>query len=146
MSVEIHVFMQDLQVPEREQWQKAIEEAGFPIVLDPALDLRKDKGFSPTTYDGFASGFELYLEPAANYLNSYPEIQENVGTRDKCVSFRWGADTVRAAAAISAAAVLTTFTEGIYFDPETGRVFTSDAVFEGIYEDLSAIANEMESV
>lgn len=122
MTVEIHVFLQDLQVPEREQWQKAIEEAGFPIVLDPALDLRKDKGFSPTTYNGYASGFELYLEPAANYLNSHPEIRENVGTRDKCVSFRWPDDTVTAAAAITAAAVLTILTEGVYFDPEASRV------------------------
>lgn len=146
MSVEIHVFMQDLQVPGREQWQQAIDEAGFPIVLDLALDLRKDRGFSPTTYDGYASGFELYLEPASNYLNSYPEIRENVGTRDKCVSFRWPDDTVTAAAAISAAAVLTTLTEGVYFDPKANRVLTSDSVFEGIYEDLSALATALENV
>jgi hypothetical protein len=140
MSMEIHIFMEDSRVPSREAWQQAIEAAGFPAVLYQSLDLRKDTGFSPTAYNGQESGFELYLDPAASYLESYPHIAEQIGGRDRCVSFRWGGDLVEAAAAISSAAALTKLTDGIYFDPETDRVFTADVVLDGIQEDLSALS------
>ena len=90
-------------------------------------------------YNGQESGFELYLDSAASYLESYPHIAEQVGSRDKCVSFRWGGDVVEASAAISCGAALTRFTDGIYFDPETDRVFAADVVFDGIQEDLSGL-------
>jgi len=137
--MEIHIFMEDSRVPSRESWQQAIEQAGFPAALYQSLDLRKDTGFSPTAYNGQESGFELYLDPAASYLESYPDIAEQVGSRDKCVSFRWGGDLVEAAAAISCGAVLARLTDGIYFDPETGRVFTADTVLDGIQEDLAGL-------
>jgi hypothetical protein len=117
----------------------AIEEAGFPAVLYQSLDLRKDTGFSPTTFNGQDSGFELYLDPAAGCLESYPHIAAQVGGRDKCVSFRWGGDLVEAAAAISSAAALTKLGDGIYFDPETDRVFTADTILAGIQEDLNGL-------
>jgi hypothetical protein len=138
--MEIHIFIQDSQVPTRDAWQQAIEEAGFPAVLDPTLDLRKDAGFSPTVYNGQQSGFELNLDAAGSYLESYPHIAEQVGGRDSCVSFRWGGDIVEAAAAISCAAALTRLTDGIYFDPETDRVFSADVVLDGIKEDLSGLS------
>ena len=131
--------MEDSHVPSRESWQQAIEAAGFPAVLYESLDLRKDTGYSPTTYNGQQSGFELYLDPAASYLESYPHIAEQVGVRDRCVSFRWGGDLVEAAAAISCGAVLAKLTDGIYFDPETDRVFTADIVLDGIQEDLAGL-------
>jgi hypothetical protein len=71
MSVELHIFIQDSRVPIRDAWQHAIDELGFPAVLDESLDLRKDNGFSPTTYKGQATGFELYLEPASDALSVY---------------------------------------------------------------------------
>ena len=137
--MEIHIFVQDSQVPNRAAWQQAIDEAGFPAVLDATLDLRKDSGFSPTVYNGQESGFELYLDSAASYLESYPQIAEVVGARDMCISFRWGGDVVEAAAAISCGAALTKLTDGIYLDAETGRVFTADVVLDGIQEDLAGL-------
>ena len=136
MSVEIHIFVADSQVPSRDAWQQAIEEAGFPVVLGASLDLRKDSGFSPVSYNGQASGFELYLDDAESYLESYPHIAEQVWTRDKCVSFRWGGDIAEANAAMSCGAALTRLTGGIYFDTETDRVFMADEVLEGIREYL----------
>jgi len=62
MSIEIHIFLEDSRVPNREAWQQAIEAAGFPAILDATLDLRKDTGFIPVAYNGQASGFELYLD------------------------------------------------------------------------------------
>jgi hypothetical protein len=140
MSMEIHIFLEDSRVPNREAWQQAIEAAGFPAVLDATLDLRKDTGFIPVAYNGQASGFELYLDPAASCLESYPHLAEQVGGRDKCVSFRCGGDVVEAAAAISCGAVLTMLTDGIYFDPETDRIFSADTVHDGIQEDLAGLS------
>jgi hypothetical protein len=138
--MEIYVFMNDSRVPTRESWQQAIDGAGFPAVLSESLDLRQDSGYSPTTYDGQDSGFELYLEPAAAYLESFPDIAKHVGARDTCVSFRSGGDVVEAAAAIACGAALTKLTDGIYFDPETDQVFSADTVLEGVQEDLAGLA------
>jgi hypothetical protein len=128
--------MDDSRVPARELWQHAIETAGFPAVLCESLDIRKDTGFSPTTYNGQQTGFELYLDPAASYLESYPHIAEQIGSRDKCVSFRWGGDLVEAAAAISCSAALTKLTDGIFFDPDADSVFGADTVLDDVKEYL----------
>src|SRR6185312_4233262 len=101
MSLELHIFIQYSQVPSRDAWQQAIEEAGFPTVLDQTLDLRRDTGFTPTTYKGQATGYEFYLEPAAGLIEAYPHIAEQVGNRDMCATFRWGGDLAECAAAIS---------------------------------------------
>jgi hypothetical protein len=65
MSLELHIFIQDSQVPTRDAWQQAIEEAGFATIFEPTLDLRRDTGFVPTSYKGQAMGYEFYLEPSA---------------------------------------------------------------------------------
>ncbi len=137
--MELHIFMEDSRVPNRESWQQAIEAAGFPAVLYESLDLRKDTGFSPTNYNGQQSGFELYLDPAGSYLESYPHIAEQVGSREKCVSFRWGGDLVEAAAALSCGAALTKLTDGIFYDPDADRVFTADKVLDGVQEYLAGL-------
>src|SRR6185503_19562459 len=107
MAVELHIFLEDSRVPSRDAWQQAIEQLGFAAVLDPSLDIRNDTGFSPTTFRGQPTGFELYLEPAADILSDYSHIASKIGSRDKCATFRWGGDMAECGAAISAAAALT---------------------------------------
>jgi len=131
--------MEDSRVPNRESWQEAIEAAGFPAVLYESLDLRKDTGFSPTTYNGQQSGFELYLDPAESYLESYSHIAEQIGSRNKCVSFRWGGDLVEAAAALSCGAALAKLTDGVFYDPDADSVFTADTVLDGVQEYLAGL-------
>ena len=139
MSLELHIFIQDSQVPSRDAWQQAIEEAGFPTVLEPTLDLRRDTGFRPTTYKDQATGYEFYLEPAASILEAYPHITEQVGSRDMCATFRWGGDLVECAAAISSAAVLTKLADGIYFYPDDDIIRTAADAVEATREELSSI-------
>src|SRR5712691_7634089 len=98
MSLELHIFVQDSRVPSRDAWQQAIEQLGFSTVLEQSLDLRRDKGFRPTTYKGRSTGFEFSLEPAADILASYSHITQQVGNRDKCATFRWGGDMTECAA------------------------------------------------
>ncbi len=139
MSLELHIFMEDSRVPTREAWQRAIEQLGFPTILEPSLDLRRDTGFRPTTYKGQSSGFEFYLEPAADVLSSYVHITPNVGGRDKCATFRWGSDLTECAASLSAAAALTKLTDGIYFYPDDDILYGGDEAVEATRRDLSSI-------
>jgi hypothetical protein len=139
MSLELHIFMQDSRIPNRDIWQQAIEQAGFPTVLEQTLDLRRDTGFRPTTYKGQSTGFEFYLEPATNILSSYTHIASQVGSRDRCATFRWGGDLIECAAALSAAAALTKLTDGIYFYPDDEILYGADQVVEATRKDLSSI-------
>jgi len=139
MSLELHVFIQDAEIPTRDSWQHAIEEAGFPTILEPTLDLRHDTGFRPPTYNDQATGYEIYLEVAAGLLEVYPDMAEQVGPRDMCVTFRWGGDLLEYAAAISSAAALTKLTDGIYFFPDDGIFRTAVNVIKETRDELAPI-------
>ncbi len=139
MSLELHVFMRDSRVPSRETWQQAIEQSGFPTVLEQSLDLRRDTGFRPTTYKGQSTGFEFSLGPAADILSSYSHITPKVGSRDKCATFRWGGDLTECAASLSAAAALTKLTDGIYFYPDDDILYSADEAVEATRRDLSSV-------
>jgi hypothetical protein len=140
MSMELHVFVDDSRMPTRDQWQQAITDVGVPAVLYPELDLRRDRGFSPTTYNQRNSGFELYLDNSAACIEVYPQIAEQVGARGKCISFRFGGDIVEAATAISCAAALAWVADGVYYDPESDRLLAADTVLEGVRADLEALS------
>jgi len=139
MSVELHIFMHESRVPTRAVWQLAIQQLGFPTELDPTLDVRKDTGFSPTNYAGKSTGFEFYLEPAAELLTAYPHIARKVRPRDMCATFRWGGDLKEMSAALSAAAALTNLTDGIYFYPDDDILYSADEAVEATRRDLSSI-------
>ena len=139
MAVELHIFMQDSRVPTRDAWQQVIEQLGFPAALEPSLDLRRDRGFRPTSFRGQATGFEFYLEPAADILSTYSHIAPRVGSRDKCATFRWGGDTAECGAALSAAAALTKLTDGIYFYPDDEIVYDADEAVAATQRDLASI-------
>jgi hypothetical protein len=137
MSAEVCVFIQDSRVPSRNIWQKELKEAGFPVILDPMLNLRECNGSSTTLYNGQDCEFELHLEPAADYVKSHPGIAREVGDRNLCASFRWGHDLREFAVAISAAAALTRLTDGIYYDPESENTLTANKVYDGTRQVLS---------
>lgn len=139
MSIELHVFLQDSKVPSRTAWQSEIEQLAFPTVLDTTLDLRKDTGFSPTTYAGKAAGFEFDLEPAAHILESYDHIAQKIGNRDMCATFRWGSDLNEMCAALSAAAALTKLTDGIYFDPQDDSLYNAEEAVNAVRKELKSV-------
>ncbi len=137
MAIELHIFLHNTQVPSRAAWQQAIEQLGFSAVLDPTLDVRQHTGFSPTTYGGRSTGFEFYLEPAAELLSVYSHIESQVGNRDMCATFRWGGDLTEMSAALSAAAALAKLVDGIYYYPDDGFLYTADEAVEATQRDLS---------
>jgi len=139
MAVELYIFLKDSRVPSRDAWQHAIEKLAFQVVLDPSLDVRNDNGFTPTSFRGQSTGFEFYLEPAADILSNYPHIAARVGSRDKCATFRWGGDMMECGAALSAAAVLAHVADGIYFYPDDDIVYDAVEAVTATERDLQQI-------
>ena len=139
MAIELHIFMQDARIPDREAWQQQIEHLKFPTVLDSALNLRRDTGFVPATFKGQVAGFEFYLESAASILSAYPHIRPRVAGRDKCATFRWGGNLAECGSAVSAAAALTKLADGIYFYPDDDILYTAEDVVEATRDDLSSM-------
>ena len=72
MAIELHIFMQEARVPRAIAWQEAIQHAGFPTALDPALDVRTHRGFLRASYNGKSTGFEFDLSPASDTIEAYP--------------------------------------------------------------------------
>jgi hypothetical protein len=114
-SIELHVFLDDSHVPDREAWQKEIDRIGFAMVLDPAFDVRRDVGFVKATCDGYATGFYFALDPAANIISYYPHIAGRVGARGKCATFILSGELPEVYAVRSAAAALAKLADGIWF-------------------------------
>jgi hypothetical protein len=139
MSIELHIFIHDSRVPTRDAWQQAIEELGFPTVLDPTLKVKHQTGFSSAVYDGHSTGFEFDLGPAAETLSHYPQIAPIVGDRAACATFRCGGDLIEMAAALSSAAALTKLANGIYYCPNDEIVYDADEVVEAMRNDLSSL-------
>src|ERR1043166_1781558 len=90
-SAELHVFLSDSQVPDRDAWQNEIERLGFAAVLDPAFDVRQDAGFVTARCDGYATGFNFALTPAAVIDSYYPHIAERGCPRQKRATLICGA-------------------------------------------------------
>jgi hypothetical protein len=126
MSIDLHVFCADSRVPDRDAWQKAIDELGFATILDANFDVRNDTGFCPATYEGKATGFEFYLGSAADVLSSHPHVAEKIGARDKCATFTWGSDMNDTCAALTAAAALAKLADGIWFYPSDNEIQSAD--------------------
>jgi hypothetical protein len=138
MSIELHIFIQDSRVPTAVAWQEAIQQAGFPTALDPALDVRRHRGFSRASYKGKSTGFEFALSPASDTLEAYPDIAGQVGDRNLCATFRWGGDFPEMCAAISAAAALAKLCDGVCYDPEQDILSDADEALSAARENLDA--------
>jgi hypothetical protein len=130
MSMELHVLLQDTRVPTVTEWQQAIREAGFDLLLDSSLRLREDTGFSPAVYRGNETGFEFDLWPASDITDTYPDVASRIGGRDMAANFRWGGDLLECAAAVIAAAALARLTDGVLFDPQEGDLASGDEAIE----------------
>jgi hypothetical protein len=139
MAVELHVFIQNSRVPSRELWQQAIEQLGFPTVLDASLDVRNGAGSSRTIFRGQSKSFEFYLEPTSDIVSTYPHVAVRVGGRDMCATFRWGADLMECGAALSAAAALAYIADGVYFYPDDDIVYDAAEAVTATEGDLKQI-------
>jgi hypothetical protein len=118
MSIELHVYLRDSDVPSREQWQGAINDAGFDLELDELFSMRDHIGYVPVQLCGVESGFEFYLDPLDK--SSVPEsISMALANYDRVAAFRVGGDLEEFIAAMCAAAALTQLADGVFHDAQT---------------------------
>ncbi|HBA86266.1 MAG TPA: hypothetical protein DCZ95_19460 [Verrucomicrobia bacterium] len=132
MSLIQHAFIQKSRVPSREQWQQAIDKLGHEFELDPDLKPNEDSGFLPCKLKGYPSGFEIYYEPANEYLKLYPDLSTRNGNRDWCITFRWGGDLAECACVLIASAALIDSFDAIIYYPGDNMFYDKAAILSEI--------------
>ena len=93
MSQTQFVFLNEVDVPNREKLQAALDALNFDLQLDPEFTPFEDEGFSPCILNGEENiGFEIYYEPAADLLedDDDEEFHKIVGAKDYAISLCWG--------------------------------------------------------
>ena len=103
MANEQFAFLKSSRVPNRDQWQQAIDHAGFNFKLDPQFDPRTNVGFVPCKLNGAESGVEMYFDDSNEFMEGFGDI---AGNRDCCISFRWGGNMQECACAMIASFAL----------------------------------------
>lgn len=122
MSAELHLFVPRGRAVERAAWQAAIARIGLDVELDPALDVARSRGYSPTRVRGQASGFEIQVDDAASLVAEYPSVRARVADCDRAVTLRWGGDLAECAAALAAAAGLVRACGALAYMPDEDLV------------------------
>ena len=123
--MELHVFVRNAAVPTCEEWQAAISDHGFFLILDASWDVRNHAGFSQVICWGKKSGFEFDLHPAKDIASGYKDVPERIGARDLSASFRWHGNVLGSLSVYIASAVLARLTGGILYYPQKAQFSTA---------------------
>lgn len=138
MSMELHVFLPKLALPDVHRWQAAIDTLGIDVRLDPDVDVETHSGFWPAAFNGQPGGFEFDVAPASDVIEVAPDIAGRVRGLDIVGNFRWGGDLNEMASALTAAAALASISGGVWFDPQEGQCLDATAA---VREARSCIAD-----
>jgi hypothetical protein len=124
MSLSLYVFIPAGPLPSCDAWQAAIDRLGFPVVIDPGLDLPRSSGFRPCVLDGQASGFELYCDSGADLVAEYPQLRGRVDrAASTALIFQWGGDLRECACVLAAAAALVDSWRGLAYYPDDDLIY-----------------------
>lgn len=122
MSVTETVFLVRAQLPTRDEWQRALTQHGFSLVLDRQFDPARREGYVPCTLAGRDAGFEYVLQDIETYVaeQDFADHRAQLGKRDIAVSFVTRSRFEHLQAAMAAAAVLATIADGLMWSDEAG--------------------------
>lgn len=118
MSNNLFAFLRKGDVPNRAQWQEAIDAAGYSLELNPDLRPFEDSGFLPCRLLGHDAGFEIAYGTATELAG---EVWRELAPEhaDHCVTFRWGSSmTEGASASIAAYALAARFEATVSYECE----------------------------
>jgi len=136
MSMSVLVSVPKFKLPAQVAWQRAIDEAGFDLKLDPGVEPASHTGFWPCQFRRGLSGFELYYD-------DYVEISELDGIADAGVphafSFVFGRWADEAMSAIIAASILAALTNCTLIDAEAGLTFAPELTIAKARQDVSTL-------
>jgi hypothetical protein len=124
MSIEIFV-LSDRQLSTIDEWQQAIERAGFSLVLNRERPIAALRGYLPAQRGAVESGFECDHFDAAELMDEIDDV--DFGRRWKyLLAFRMGGDFNELLGAYIAAAAYAQATDGVVFDSESGEILTPE--------------------
>ncbi len=136
MSVEMYAFLNQSDLPSRNEWQAAIDSLGLPVVLDEQINPRDTIGYSPCALRGGNAGFEYSVERAKDL--GPPDSARHF---DSAAVFRWSGDLAECASAMAAAAALLRHANVVVFCPEDDLIYS----LEGLLADFDECVNELGS-
>ena len=135
MTNEQYAFIHKDRVPSALAWQKAIDDAGFDLRIDPGLTVFEHSGFLPCKLFGQDSGVEIDYSPAKQVFDDAAVVEELAGDRDYCISFRWGGRLDETACAmILSYALASSFGASVSYEGDAP------------YKDLSALRKNTEEI
>ena len=135
MSNTQFAFLKKENVPNREQWQNAIDELDFSVSLKlhPELVPLEDAGFSPCEWNGTDEdvGFEIFSGPTNEVFDNPDALREIAGDNDHSISMCWGGSMKDCASAMIAGCAL-------------AKSFGAVISYEGeyAYDSLEALSKE----
>lgn len=139
MSIEMHAFIREVDIPDRETWQESIFSLGFPLELDEELNPLTSSGFTPCKIAGVVSGFEISLDSAEELLAFYPERKSEFSEYEKAISYRWGGYMEELACSLaSAAALVERHSARVYF-PDDDLVYEGDVLVREAREAIESL-------
>ncbi|WP_147081151.1 hypothetical protein [Methylobacterium haplocladii] len=119
MSLEAYVLF-DREIAAISDWQRGLDELGFPLSLASEKALKALQGHLPAWWNGREAGFECGLCDAGELSHIYDDIDLK-GAWRHAMAFNWGT-LPGCAGALMAAAALTHATGGVLFDPQESVV------------------------
>jgi hypothetical protein len=123
--MELHV-LSDRRLALTQDWQRAIDAEGFPLQLEPNVQLASVNGFLPAQLRNEAAGFECFNDDARRTEEFLGDANFDKQWRF-ALGLRWlGSSTKELQAAWMAAIAYAEATKGILFDHEDGRVLRPD--------------------
>lgn len=116
MSVSTFVILQGEKLPTLAEWQRALDEAGFEIVLDATIDLRSHVGYLPAKFKDMDSGFEWHFGEISEVFGRKLEV---AGSRSQAIEFATHSDEQEAICALLSAGTLARISDGLVYDEES---------------------------
>lgn len=139
MSLEMLVFLEKSRIPERDSFQSAVESLGVSLQLDRSLNLKTDRGFSPSIIKGVSAGFEIGAEPAQGQISNYPALKGIVDRRDWAFSLRWGSSMSECACVLDAAAALIKLCDAVAYYPADNIIYDLKSLLDELQGCLKEI-------
>ncbi len=128
MSIEMSV-LSDRRLISTAEWQRAIDAEGFPLRLDPEVQLVEASGFFPAHFGDKLTGFECYHDDAAEMIGNYPDIDFG-RLWAHALGLRIMGDYDELRASFMAATAYARATGGVVWDGESGEVMSPDRAAE----------------
>ena len=118
MSYDLNVYLKRSNMPSPASWKAAINDAGFPVILDDDFEVDSFSGFLPCPVNGEISGFEYY----ASVVSPKEAREMGVGEEsDFSVQFCFGSRELELVSALAASSVLASVSGGLLDDPQSGE-------------------------